>query len=210
MLFSPPFIFLVTLNLSGQVDKRAPIVWELWVSKLENKISKVLVFKIKTWVLKEILERWWPEQDSFYFWHQLQVICPITKTGWVPGNLGGNEAVGSEELPKEKIGVVVPSAAALWWLSEHLKQSSETSRWGSQRNRPLNQLTSQRLAGGFIQQWVGRSFASPKAKKVREDWATGQLLSRPHATGAWQKVISPLTSCRTFTTYSLTTKEPTN
>lgn len=37
-----------------------------------------------------------------------------------------------------------------------------------------------------------------------------RFLSRPHATGSWQKGTSPLTTNRTPSTYRLTTKEPTN
>ena len=32
----------------GQLDKRVPVVRELLLNKLENKISNTLVFKIKT------------------------------------------------------------------------------------------------------------------------------------------------------------------
>lgn len=132
-------IFWVAFYQFGQLDKRVPIVRELLICKLENKISNIMAFKIKTWVLKEILEISWPEQSSFYFYHQLQAApnCSIIKTAWAPGNLGGNEGVSLEPLPKEKIGVVFPRVSSSCSLSEHLKKSFEMLGWGSQGNRPL-------------------------------------------------------------------------
>lgn len=59
--------FLVSLHQFGQLDKKAPIVSVLSESKLESEISKILVFKRETWVLKEILERWWPDKALFIY-----------------------------------------------------------------------------------------------------------------------------------------------
>lgn len=196
----------------GQLDKRVPIVRQLLRNKLENKISNILAFQIKkpkfsrrfggmmTWT-----RLFSSTTSSNCCYRQLQM-----KTACVPGNLGGDEAVCSDPLPKEKIELYSPvppppdNSVNTWRrvLKPQGEDHEEREPWNSWPQRDL-------WGRGVIQQRVDWVSVSPKVGQELSEW-TRWFFSRPYAAGSWQKVTSPLTTSRIPTTYSSTAKGPTN